>query len=182
MNQPIPIQLTADEYLRWEDRQRSKSELHHGFVVAFAGGTLVQDRLALRVRDLLVTIFPAPCMTFSSDIKIKIAEDMFFYPDVSVACEVGDLERTYVDRPRVVVEVLSPSTRGYDTIGKRAAYRSLASLEAYVIVHADIRRIEIDARDAAGSWQTLLFHEYDSVLLGGAIVPVAEIYGPHVVS
>ena len=179
MNEPGAIELTAQEYLEWESRQATKSELHHGFVVAFAGGTLGHNLLARRVGNVLAAIFPSPCVVFASDVKVKISADMFFYPDVGVVCDEVDQKALFVERPRVVVEVLSPSTRGYDSIEKRAAYRSLASLEAYIIVHTDVRRIEVDARRSSEIWQTSLYHELDVLPLGGGVTPVAELYGPY---
>ncbi len=180
MHHPILTQCTQDEYLRREESRTEKSELHHGFAVAFAGGTILHDQLASRVRTILASLFPEPCLVFGSDVKVKVSADMFLYPDVGVICEPVDFASVYVELPRIVVEVLSPSTRGYDVIEKRAAYRSLPSLEAYLIVHYDIRRIEVDVRGFGGTWRTMLYHEHDDVLLGDRGTPVAAFYGPFV--
>ncbi len=105
---------------------------------------------------------------------------MFFYPDVGVVCEAVDMNEAYVERPRVLVEVLSARTRAYDIIEKRAAYRSLPSLHAYVIVHTDTRLVEVDVRSLGGAWLTMRYDTGDDVLLGGQMISQDEIYGPHV--
>ncbi len=177
MNEPVAPQFSQERYLAWEAASEIEHELHHGFVFGFAGGTLEQNLLALRVRDLLVELFPAPCLTFTSDVKVKIARDLFFYPDVTVVCEAIDPKSAYIERPRIVVEVLSRATSGYDRVEKRAAYRSLPSLTTYVIVHSEIRRVEVDSRGTGDAWHTEVYDRFQSMLLGGADVPVADIYG-----
>lgn len=174
------LQYTEHDYLRWENARSEKFELHHGFVVAFAGGTIEHNQIALRMRDILKVLFAEPRLVFTSEIKVKTATDMFFYPDVGVVCEAVDMNEAYVERPRVLVEVLSARTRAYDIIEKRAAYRSLPSLHAYVIVHTDTRLVEVDVRSLGGAWLTMRYDTGDDVLLGGQMISQDEIYGPHV--
>jgi len=173
---PILPEMTAEMYLAWEGSLPEKFELHHGFAFAFAGGTFEHDQIALAMRDVLRRTFPAPCRTIGSDVKVRVAEQTFYYCDVAVVCEPVDRAALFVDRPRIVVEVLSRSTRGYDLVEKRAGYRSMPSVEAYVIVHTAMRRIEIDGRDLGGRWVT---HHYDddSAFIGTHRFELDEIYG-----
>ena len=176
MREPILRELTADAYLEWEAAQHERHELHHGFTVAFAGGTFRHNRLAIAMLRVLERLYPAPCRTFSSDMRVRVAEDMFFYADAGVVCEPVADDATYVERPAVVVEVLSRSTSAYDRIEKRAAYRALPSLASYVIVHADVRRIEVDERGLGGRWHT---RTYDGGVasIGAGSFPLDEVYG-----
>lgn len=180
MKDPVAPQFSEAQYLAFEEAGSEKYELHHGFLVAFAGGTIGHDALAFEMRKLLERIYPAPCRTIGSDVKLRIAEDLFYYADAGVICEPIDETETIVERPRVVVEVLSPKTARYDIVEKRAAYRTLPSLEAYVIVHTSLRRIEIDTRGLAGRWQTGIYEEEDVALLGGHEFAVAAFYGRYV--
>ena len=77
--------------------------------------------------------------------------------------------------PRIIVELLSPSTRGYDLVDKRNAYRGLDSLEAYVIIHPDVRRVEVDRRGPGGQWHTDTIDDGD-VLFGGTALSLEAIY------
>lgn len=175
MREPIVPEFDAETYLMWESRQRERFELHYGFVVAFAGGTLDHDHIAFNARIVLNECFLAPCRTFGSDVKVRVGERNFYYPDAGVLCAEHAGEDDSVSDPAVVLEVLSPSTRAYDLIDKRAAYRSLPTLIAYVVVHADRRRIEVDLRDATGAWFTTV-SERESIPLGNGALTLDAVY------
>jgi Uma2 family endonuclease len=175
MREPVLPQLNADEYLHWEARQPEKFELHHGFVMAFAGGTLDHDRIGLNLRIAFDRLFPEPCRSFGADVKVRVSASTFYYADAGIVCGDVELQASIVNAPRVVAEVLSPSTHAYDLVEKRAAYRGLSSLEFYVIVHTTIRRIEVDARGADGAWSTTVADQGDAYL-GGRVLPLEDVY------
>lgn len=153
----------------------ARFELHQGFVVAFAGGTLDHDRISLNMRNALDHFFPAPWRSFGSDMKVRVGAATFFYPDAGVVCDELPGSASIVERPRIVVEVLSPSTRSYDLIEKRAAYREVAGLEAYVIVHTATRLLELEIRDVDGGWLTVTCTD-DGVPLGIGILTLDDVY------
>lgn len=175
MREPVIPQLNADEFLRWDARQSSKFELHHGFVLAFAGGSIDHDRIGFNIRTALERLFPSPCRTFGADVKLKVGPTTFFYCDAGVIRVDSAPSATFVESPHVVVEVLSPSTRAYDLVEKRAAYRCLTSLQWYLIAHTDARRIEIDARTRDGAWETNVFDDARADL-GGRALALDEAY------
>jgi Uma2 family endonuclease len=175
MREPIVPELEKSEYLAWESRQRDRFELHHGFIVAFAGGTLDHDTISLNLQIALRSGFPPPCRVFGPNVKIEISATTFYYADAGVTCEDTDGAAVVVQRPVTVCEVLSESTRAYDVVEKRAAYRGLPSLSRYIIVHTRVRRVEIDSRAADGSWHTAVV-EAGYVGLGGAQVAFDDVY------
>ena len=73
--------------------------------------------------------------------RLRIGDDAVYYPDGQVVCEPEDAEQRYTTAPCVVVEVLSPSTESIDLREKLVAYRRISSLQAYVIVYRDQRRV-----------------------------------------
>lgn len=175
MREPIVPQLDGPAFLLWEEAQADRYELHHGFVFAFAGGTADHDRVAFNTRGLLERAYPAPCRTFGSDVKVRVARDTYYYPDVTVACEPVTASTSIIEQPQVVVEVLSPGTQGYDLADKRSAYRGLPTLEAYIVVHTRLPRIEIDRRDGAG-WTTQTFDVDDETTINGVAFTARELY------
>lgn len=181
MRQPILPQLDGPSFLQWEKAQPERYELHHGFVFAFAGGTAAHDQIAFNVRTFLSKSFPPPCRTFGSDMKLRVADDIYYYSDVSVTCTKTSDGATIVTEPQVVVEVLSPSTQGYDLVDKRVGYRTVPSLLAYVIVHSDVRRVEVDRRDARGEWHTETIDSGD-LLLGRNALSLDTLYAQTSVS
>ncbi len=175
MREPVIPQLAAREFLGWEAAQDEKFELHRGFVMAFAGGTVDHDTIAFNLRTAFDRSFPPPCRTFGSDVKVRVSADTFYYADAGVICEVIPGDATVVERARIVAEVLSRSTRSYDLVEKRAAYRALASLVAYVVVHADMRRCEVDVRGRDGTWRTETYDD-NEIFVDGRSVALESIY------
>jgi Uma2 family endonuclease len=137
--------------------------------VAFAGGSADHDRIGFNVRNALERLFPAPCRTFGADLKVRFSETGFFYCDAGVARTDLAPDALFVETPLVVVEVLSRSTRAYDVVEKRAAHRTLAPLQWYVIVHTDIRRIEVDSRSRTSAWATEIVDDGETYLGNGGL-------------
>jgi Uma2 family endonuclease len=71
---------------------------------------------------------------------------------------VGGEPQTFGDpkdvllNPLLIVEVLSPSTEGYDRGKKFELYRTIPSFEEYLIVHQDRRHVEHYSKQDDGSW------------------------------
>lgn len=57
----------------------------------------------------------------SADMLVKVASD-FFYPDIMVVCDFDNSEPRYTQKPVIIVEVLSQSTRRIDLTTKRMSY------------------------------------------------------------
>ena len=175
MREPVIPELDAETFLLWESKQHERHELHHGFVVAFAGGTLDNDRIAHHLRTAFDALFPAPCRSHGSDVKVQIDASTVYSPDATVVCVEMAGNATVIDRPRVVADVLSPSTRAYDIIEKRAMYRNVASLVAYVIVHTTSQHIEIDTRAGDGRWSTQT-SDGEPIALGEGALTFEAVY------
>lgn len=85
--------------------------------------------------------------------KVQVA-DGILYPDIVVACgkaEAGDEQ--IVSDAKLVIEVLSPSARGYDKRDKFALYRTAPSLREYALVDPLTRQVEIFTLMDAGAWR-----------------------------
>jgi Uma2 family endonuclease len=54
--------------------------------------------------------------------------------------------------PSLIVEVLSESTENYDRGKKFVLYRELESLQEYVLVSSDYKKVEIFRRTANNQW------------------------------
>ena len=162
-------QLSASQFVAWESDQPHKFELQHGYVLAFAGGTIDHDRMSFNMRTALENRFSLPCRTFGSEVKIRVAPETMYYADAGVTCDGVTGSDLTIEKPRVVCEVLSPSTRSFDLIEKRAAYRAMRSLTAIVFIHTAMRRVEIDRRDSLDAWHTEFVDHRDFEIGNGAI-------------
>ncbi|MFC1642998.1 Uma2 family endonuclease [Myxococcota bacterium] len=148
------VPMTYDEYLELERTASTKHEYVNGHVYAMAGGTPEHARLQGRVIHLLTVASQGrPCAPFSSALRVRIAETgRSTYPDVTVVCgrvRTAPDDPEAVTNPRVIVEVLSPTTEADDRGDKWAHYQRLESLPEYVLVSQDTQRVEVFRREAA---------------------------------
>ncbi len=173
------------EYLSAERAAETKHELWHGVIFAMAGASPRHNALAMEVGVLLRTrLGSGGCRPFGSDQRVHIpASGNYCYPDITVVC--GDLDYHSADpdsvlNPQVIVEVLSASTEAHDRGAKFDDYRSIPSLQEYVLVSQDRVRVQVFHRNdlPEGSWTVTFFGEGDDVLLRSLDVelPVAELY------
>jgi Uma2 family endonuclease len=164
--------MTVEEYLRLDESSPLKHEFVAGEIYAMSGVTLRHNRIARNVvTHLSAAASDGSCEVFFSDVRLRASDDVYYYPDAMVICgAVGELD-VIVAEPCVVVEVTSPSTARIDRGEKLAAYRDIASLQAYLIVDHRRRRVERHWRDTpAGPWRR------DEVTGdGGVAVPCLDI-------
>jgi Uma2 family endonuclease len=110
--------------------------------------------------------------------KIRVAPEVFYYPDVVVTCDAEGADAYFRTEPRLIVEVISPSTERIDRHEKMMAYKSVPSLEEYLLVSQDEMRVEVYRRTGS-EWEVSVFTgaedelEFSCVALS---LSVAEIY------
>lgn len=129
-----------------------KHEFVNGEIFAMAGGSVEHAALSGAVVGLLMAhLRGTSCRAYSSDLRIRIPEaNIGTYADATVVCDPVQRDPespTHVTNPRIVVEVLSPSTEDYDRDEKRLYYQQLPSLREYLLVAQDRRRVEVWRRE-----------------------------------
>ena len=143
--------MSPTEFLEWENRQEARHELLDGEIVAMTGGTVAHAALILQLGSALFNhLRGTPCRVFTSDLKVRAAENLF-YPDVVVSCDPQDNDSVLCNNPKLIIEVLSNSTASKDRHKKRLAYQQIDSLEEYVLVAQEAKHVEIYRR--ADRWQ-----------------------------
>jgi Uma2 family endonuclease len=176
--------LTPQEYLALERRAETKSEYLRGEMFAMAGASRQHNLIATNVAaEFRQQLRERPCEVYQADMRVKISSTgLYTYPDVTVVCGEPQFEDAEVDtllNPTVLVEVLSSSTADYDRGGKATHYRSLPSLEEYVLISQDQALIEHYARQGPDQWLLTEKHSLDDTLVLASIncrLPLAEIY------
>jgi Uma2 family endonuclease len=162
--------LTIEEFLEMEEASPTKHEYvdgeifdyHTTEIYGLAGATAAHNLIAMNISALLWNAARGgPCRVLGSDMRLRMGDSRIYYPDVQVVCDPTDSEANHVRRPCLIVEVLSPSTESIDLREKWAAYRTLASLRAYLIVWRDEMRILEHYRAEEDQWFTA-FHSRGS--------------------
>ena len=153
MSVGIPEQhdfISVDEYIEGEQLNEVRHEYIGGQVYAMSGGSEAHNVISGNLYTAFRNRFKGhPCRVFMADMKLrlKIAEDdIFYYPDLMVTCDPADDAKFYKTRPKVIVEVLSPSTERVDRREKFLSYQRLSSLEDYVLVDQETIRLTVFRR------------------------------------
>ncbi|MDP3007997.1 MAG: Uma2 family endonuclease [Methylococcales bacterium] len=169
--------ITVADYLQSELTSETKHEYLEGQLYAMAGASKNHQRIISNlVRVFSGHLRNTPCDTFTSDIKVRIGDLAFFYPDIIVACEDNTDNNYYTESPVIIVEVLSKSTRRKDETTKRRLYQTMPSLQEYVLIEQDIVDIEICRRSQ--SWQSEHYFMGDEIIFAAIdlTMSVNEIY------
>ncbi|MBD0370012.1 MAG: Uma2 family endonuclease [Pyrinomonadaceae bacterium] len=150
--------ISVAEYLAGERESDVRHEYVEGEVYALAGASDRHNRIALNIASTLNNhIADGPCEVFMSDMKIKVAPDVFYYPDVVVVtCDAAGGDAYFRAEPRLIVEVISSSTERIDRHEKMMAYKSVPSLQEYVLVSQDEMRAEVYKRTGS-EWEVQIF-------------------------
>jgi Uma2 family endonuclease len=172
------------EYLSREAASTVRNEYYRGDIFAMAGNTLqhteIQGNLMYRLRQALEG---SPCRPYGTDQRIRIeAVNLFTYPDVVVICgepEFSPDDPMSITNPRVIFEILSPSTEAYDRGEKFELYQHLASLQEYILVSQDRAHIDRFVRQPGGGWLLQSFAGLEDVLEIESLkcrIPLALVY------
>ncbi|MFO1359403.1 Uma2 family endonuclease [Plasticicumulans sp.] len=172
--------LSLAAFLDWEATQPERHEYVRGEVFAMTGASDRHNLVAGNLYMLLrAHLRGSPCQVFISDMKVRVdAADAIFYPDLLVTCSASDRSDRLAKRdPVVIVEVLSPSTAGYDLSAKFAHYRRLASLQEYVTIDPDAPLVQVFRRSPDG-WTLHAAEAGDTVGFASIdlCVPIAAVY------
>jgi Uma2 family endonuclease len=181
---PDRLLMTYEEYIAWESTQEMRHEFCDGEVIAMAGGTRDHNRVSLNFSKILDNALAAhPCEVYIADVKVQVKpKRKYFYPDVVVTCDERDRnDALVVAFPCLIIEVLSPSTEGFESLSetlrergfKFSQYRQFDTLQEYVLVQVEQPVVEVFQRNEQGQW---VFFEYglgDRLFLKSVNVEIA---------
>jgi len=149
--------LTPEQYLAIERSADIKSEYYEGQMFAMSGGSLPHSLIPAQLTAALVyALRGRGCRVVTSDLKVRVsAQGPYFYPDLTVYCgepQLADDHKDILLNPRVLFEVLSPSSEAFDRGLKFEAYSGIESLQEYVPVSQSRPRMEVYTRQPEGKW------------------------------
>ena len=173
--------LTAEQFLEIEFPPDIKAELDNGVIRMMGGGTRAHARVQMNLYAFLRTALRGTgCRPFGSGMAVRPHEGSLRYPDVSVDCggEPGGDDDRILDDPRVIFEVLSPTTRRVDRGPKLDEYRAIESVEVIVLVDPATERLRVLRRTGPNAWSDVDHHESADLELPalGLVIPHAEIF------
>jgi Uma2 family endonuclease len=172
---------SVDEYMEFEEQSSFRHEYVNGVIHAMSGPSLAHVRITGKLFVAFEThLRGSPCEPFATDAKLRIrseTDEIVYYPDLVVACNREEWGTNYVCNPKLVVEILSPSTEHIDRREKAMTYRRVDSIEEYVLLEQDDLRIIVHRR--AENWKPHMYAgpqamaEFRCI---GLCVPLTQVY------
>ena len=157
MAEPQLRRMSQDEFFAWQERQDRLYELIDGIPVLplkmMTGASQAHDRVVVNIiRELSNQLRGGPCRPTTDDLAVRIPAGNVRRPDVTVECGQAGRRELAVREPRVVIEVLSPSTMSFDRIRKLPEYQTIASVTHILPVDTEAPRIDLLSRESDGNW------------------------------
>lgn len=172
---------SVDEYLALERESDLRHEYLDGEIVAMGGASRLHNQLVINIAAALhAHLRGTPCRIGANDMKVLIAAaNRAYYPDLVVSCDDprNEIDEYTESHPRLIGEILSPSTAASDRSEKRINYQRLDSLQEYVLVAQNEPLVEVYNRQPDG-WTYTRYGASETVELVSIDLqlPLALIY------
>jgi Uma2 family endonuclease len=165
-----------------------KYEYLDGMAYLMSGGSVAHDRITRNVGYALDSqLRSGSCRAFGVDVQVllgmkKDGKRHYAYPDATVPCDAADRrpENTLIESPRVVIEVLSPSTEARDRGVKFRAYQACPTVQEIVLMSQFAQYVEIWQRDdqdtAAWHYRHYGPGEVVEIKSVGVQIDIADVY------
>ena len=145
MSLQLKTQLTVDEFLAWAVGRPGRHELLDGEVVSMSPQRARHARAKFRVQTALQAGLAAAklrCEMLPDGMTVRVDDVTAYEPDALVQCgEPLDDDAVCATNPIIIVEVMSPGTRGIDAGQKLADYFRLPSIQHYLMIDPGKRRL-----------------------------------------
>lgn len=153
--------MTVEEYLRFEEQSDVRHEYVAGEIYAMSDGIGAMSGTTARhnkiAANILVKLQPVAvrsnCEAYVNDMKVRAADDVFYYPDLVITCDqVRDADLTLLT-PCLIVEITSPSSERADRREKLTAYLAMPSVKSYIVIDQEVCLVQHHWRDESGGWK-----------------------------
>ena len=179
--------FTPDEYRAIEETAQERHEYCNGEIIAISGGSEVHSAIACNLLIYLgFLLTDTDFRLYNSDLRVGIPEHRCgTYADLIVINGEPEFNGDRTDEilnPLLIVEVLSPSTEGYDRREKFRKYPSLASFCEYLLVSQAEPYIEQyynGDRPSSERWQWQVCDRLDRAIVLHSLnieLPMSEVY------
>ncbi|CCD99320.1 Uma2 family endonuclease [Bradyrhizobium sp. STM 3809] len=160
-----PAAVTPEQFFSWVTTQEERYELVDGEVVMMAGAGRRHDAIVVNLTAVLhAQTRGGSCQTFTGDTYVITSPTTRRMPDLGVDCGKPDEDSLVADQPALLIEVLSPTTGGFDVTVKLAEYQALPSLDYILFVDTDSPNVHLYSRAASGAWTDIVLKGLEAVI------------------
>ncbi len=161
--------MGAEEFFDWQEKQERLYELVDGLPVLplkmMTGASQAHDRAVVNIIAALHRqLRGGPCRPTTSDLAVRIPAGNIRRPDVTVECGQAGRREMAVRDPRVVIEVLSPSTMSFDRFKKVVEYQTIPTLTHILLVDTEVPRIDVLTHAEDESWTSVRYEGLDATI------------------
>lgn len=175
---------SPEEYLELEVNSEIRHEYINGLIIPMTGGTPNHNQLALNFSGTLNYLLKRqPYRVFVTDQRLWIPnKKIHTYPDIMVVktpLEYQEGRKDTLVNPIMIAEVLSKSTKSYDRDEKFAAYRTISTLQEYILINQYSMHIEQYFKTDNNKWIFSEFNDAEENLNLASIpcqISLADIY------
>jgi len=176
--------MTVEEYIEFEENSEIRHEFIQNQLIPMSGTTRVHNIICLNLAFLLRFLLKKDAYEiFQENVKVQIAAGKdYTYPDIVITNDPRDLsgeDAYFIKHPCVIVEVISRSSRIEDSADKFIRYKSIESLQNYILVDSLKAWVEVRYKTASGDWEAnayLLSDEKFSVPVLGIELKLKDVY------
>ncbi len=142
---------SEEDYFLFEEKSELKHEYINSTLFEISGASKYHNRIERRFANLIEQFLDKNLYeVYGEGFKVKTPDGNFFYPDITVS--LPESERYYTNKPVLIVEVLSDSTRAFDLSDKFIQYRKCETLEYYLCIEPEKKVIYFFQRVDNNEW------------------------------
>ena len=155
--------LSEDEYFLFEEGSELRHELIDGKLYEMSGVSIFHNELVLNLYSILRSLLkPYSWKIAVESFKVRTSEGNFFYPDIAVFSP--DVQKYYSDKPVLLIEVLSDTTRKYNLTDKFIQYQKFETLFYYLCIEPEQQVVIFYYKQDDGEWMTETFTKDEQVI------------------
>jgi len=179
--EPVTKRWTIKEFFAWQEGQPDRYELVDGFPVRLMAGTknVHHDIVVNLLIQLGNQLRGSGCRPFTGDGSVETLPGRIRRPDAGVDRGRRDPEAYTAAEPKLVAEVLSPTTRDVDAFEKLGEYKDIESLTYILLIEPNAPEVALWARDGERTWRKRSIQGLDAAVdlpEIGATLALADLY------
>lgn len=164
LKEQVQENISAEAYLQQEEKAAVRHEFINGKLYEMPGGTRFHEKVIMNLSTILnLLLRNKGYEVFAQGLRFNTGIQRYYYPDIIVTNELFTDIR-FSQNPVLLAEVLSPSTRSYDTVDKFIDYRSISAVEYYLLAEPDYCHVTLNYKTAEGEWMAEVFNKKTSVI------------------
>jgi len=172
--------MSDEEYFLFEERSEARHELIDGNLFEMSGISIFHNDIVGTLFVLLHSMLNGKNWQLTVEsFKVKTPDANYFYPGIAIC--YPEIERYFSEKPLLLVEVLSDSTRKYDLTDKFIQYQKIETLQYYLCIEPEQQVVVFYYKQENGEWMAETLTKEDQLISLPALnisFPLKNIYNP----